>query len=198
MKDKRVPGQSQLDYLWTTYGPYAVSSVLENEPSEYLPTQELLQSLLSQISNSSGNLLSIKGNNLILYSITGEELSRVDISELKGNSSSIVDYGSKIVIQEDIDKGCPFNLGSKVYYIALDNGKIFYAEQETPSVFLFVDKLPEIGESNKMYIIQNENTYSMYLYNESKFILLGSSEGLSQEIIQKVDQLTNNLTWQDI
>lgn len=198
MKDKRVPGQSQLDYLWTTYGPYAVSSILENEPSEYLPTQKLLQSLLSQISNQSGNLISIKGNNLILYSITGEELSKVDISELQVNSSTIIDYGSKTVTQDDIDKGCPFNLNSKVYYIALDNGKIFWAEQETLSVFIFVDELPEIGEPNKMYIIQNDNTYSMYVYNDSKFILLGSSEGFSQEIIQKVDQLTNNLTWQDI
>lgn len=49
MKDKRLPGQSQLDYLWSTYKYYVVSNELENPQEEYIPTQALVTKLLKDL-----------------------------------------------------------------------------------------------------------------------------------------------------
>lgn len=54
MKDKRKPGQSQLDYLWATLGSYEVSNSLSDTPEETIPTQALLLDLIRNIP-SSGN-----------------------------------------------------------------------------------------------------------------------------------------------
>lgn len=54
MKDKRKPGQSQLDYLWDTFNIYSVSNKLkEEEANEYIPTQELLINSLQSLDNKS-------------------------------------------------------------------------------------------------------------------------------------------------
>lgn len=49
MRDKRLPGQSQLDYLWTTYKHYIVSNELQNPQDEYIPTQALVSKLLQDL-----------------------------------------------------------------------------------------------------------------------------------------------------
>lgn len=46
MADRRKPGQSQLDYLWTTFKDYAVSGRMEDSPRDYIPTQSLVDKLL--------------------------------------------------------------------------------------------------------------------------------------------------------
>lgn len=56
MADRRKPGQSQLDYLWTTFKDYAVSGRIEDSPRDYIPTQALVDKL---IKNSSIELFKV-------------------------------------------------------------------------------------------------------------------------------------------
>lgn len=120
---------SQLDYLWTTYGGLSVSDEVQKDSSIFIPTQQLMLELIKQTSNSAVGSVALKDKFLVLYSTDGFEISRVDISELTSNNTSVQDFGSKFVTQKDIDKGCPFELNTRVYYITLSNGSQFFAKQ---------------------------------------------------------------------
>lgn len=113
-KDKRRPGQSQLDYLWTTYKEYSVSNKLEEIPEEYIPTQAFVQNLIKEI--------------------------------------------------------------------------------ESPNIKIFeiVDSLPIVGRDDKIYLIQNENGYSAYIYINHVAVLIGSV-GADSELQKKVDALSTNV-----
>lgn len=139
MKDKRQKGQSQLDYLWTNYGIYAVSDTVEDNTNEYIPSQKLLLTLLGEIEDKSVGSMSLDGETLVLTSTSGKEIQRVDASEMIPPSVTITDFGQKVVTQEDVSKGCPFPLHTTVYYITLNTGKSFYVK--TPKEQL--DKLQQ-------------------------------------------------------
>ncbi len=122
MKDKRLPGQSQLDYLWTTYKYYEVSNKLQDSQDEYIPTQSLVTKLLKEL--------------------------------------------------------------------------------ETPKVELFevVESLPIVGD-NKIYLLQDGENYSAYVYVNNVAVLIGST-GSDLELTKKVDKLNeevddlkNKLIW---
>lgn len=139
MKDKRQKGQSQLDYLWTNYGIYAVSDTVEDNTDEYIPSQKLLLTLLGEVEDKSVGSMSLDGETLVLTSTSGKEIQRVDASEMIPPSVTITDFGQKVVTQEDVSKGCPFPLHTTVYYITLNTGKSFYVK--TPKEQL--DKLQQ-------------------------------------------------------
>lgn len=290
MRDNRKPGQSQLDYLWTTFGEFAVTTQNQKIDNKYyLPTLELVKELLLEVSKDSANLITLKGNYLILYSNSGKELSRIDISELQKNSSSIVAFGSKQITQEDIDQGCTLTLNSKAYYITLSDGNTFWASQEilegfrtktisteiidnkivsqivldptqgnvqlltdnglkailpinnlnvpiqftyvteesyqnldypekgvvyfianrdylyfngnkigsSPDLFVIVDKLPDVGIPNKIYIVPSNDSYSLYVYINGTPILVGGAVDNS-ELIDRIDKIENTITWNNI
>ena len=139
MKDKRQKGQSQLDYLWTNYGIYAVSDTVEDNTDEYIPSQKLLLTLLGEVEDKSVGSMSLDGETFVLTSTSGKEIQRVDASEMIPPSVTITDFGQKVVTQEDVSKGCPFPLHTTVYYITLNTGKSFYVK--TPKEQL--DKLQQ-------------------------------------------------------
>lgn len=142
MKDKRVPGQSQLDYLWTTYGYYKVSDELEKES---IPTTELLQKLTSNISNQSVSNIKVIGDKLIGFSVSGEELFYTDISEFTGNGKSISYFGKRYISQQDIDNGCLYALDSPVYFLRFSDGSELlapidqYQGQETSNIVVTIN-----------------------------------------------------------
>lgn len=184
MKDKRKPGQSQLDYLWTTYGIYSISGILEKDVDEYIPTQSLLIQLLKDLGDRSVGGISIKDENLIVYSTTGSEIDRIDISELSANSVSISDFGSKLVSSVDISMGCPYDLYEPVYYIALSNGKQFWAKQNT---------LKAIDSSTIHTEIKNNEIIStLKLDTNQGNIILTDKNGLKAELpIEGLDSLVS-------
>lgn len=142
MKDKRIPGQSQLDYLWTTYGYYKVSDELEKES---IPTTELLQKLTSNISNQSVSNIKVIGDKLIGFSVSGEELFYTDISEFTGNGKSISYFGKRYISQQDIDNGCLYALDSPVYFLRFSDGSELlapidqYQGQETSNIVVTIN-----------------------------------------------------------
>lgn len=170
MKDKRKPGQSQLDYLWVTYKDYEVSNTISETPEESIPSQALILNLLKELGNSSVGSISLKGNNLVLYNQSGLQLSTVDVSELNSSQQTVTDFGSKIVQNQDIEEGCPFPLYTRVYYITLSNGKQFWAEQSL---------LKEAETSTiKVEIINNSIIASLKIDEDSGNVVLTTENGL--------------------
>lgn len=125
---KRPHDMSQLDYLWTTYGNYSVSSVASGSPSsQVILTESAVISLLDSIENN--NLANIIYRNnptnpelaqLVGISKNGEEIIIVDIPKV----DNVTYFGATTVTTED--KGCPYEIGTNVLKLSLNSGKSFY------------------------------------------------------------------------
>lgn len=166
--NNRPRGMSQLDYLWVTYGGYSISKEAQKDPSIFIPTQEFVLDLIKQTSNKTVGSISLKGNKLILYSTDGFEIDQVDITELTSNNVKLVDFGSKLISQQDIDKGCQFELNTKVYYIKLSNGQQFYAKQQSGSE----------TNSIKTEIIDDKIVSTLKIDSNQGNVLLSTDKGL--------------------
>lgn len=122
---QREPKQSQLDYLWTNFGEYSVSS---SDGDKQLPTVGLVQELLEIIKDKSLNSLKVVGSKLIGYNINEKKLCEIDITELTQSGSSIIGFGKRYITEDD--KGIQFSVGTPVYYIRLSDGSEFLTEIE--------------------------------------------------------------------
>lgn len=169
-KNKRISGQSQLDYLWTNYGGFDVSSSITSTPEESIPSQALLIDLLQKLGNKSVGSISLKNTDLILYNQSGLEISRIDVSELSSKQISIVDFGQKIVLNTDIANGCPFPLYTKVYYITLSNGTQFWAKSDVLDGFE--------SSAIKTQIIDNHIVASLKIDKTQGNVILTDKTGL--------------------
>lgn len=66
------------------------------------------------------------------------------------------------------------------------------------NLFKLVDKLPQVGQSNSIYLIQNgENSYKAYIYINGQFSCLGEDVQI-KEIIERLTNLEFNLSFIDI
>lgn len=83
--DRRVPGQSQLDYLWTTFGESYITAEVVDDPKA-IPTIQLIKDLLGQGSIGS---LSQEGMELVVKSPDGTEIDRFDFSQTYDDSKWI-------------------------------------------------------------------------------------------------------------
>lgn len=119
MKDKRLPGQSQLDYLWVNYGSYSVSNTIEEDS---IPTTALLTQLVNKVSDDSVNSLSVVGNNLVGTNISGGQLFSLDISELTTGGKSIVEFGKRYITEEDVNNGIDIPVNTPVYFLKFSDG----------------------------------------------------------------------------
>ncbi len=171
MKDKRINGQSQLDYLWTTYGGFNISSTINSSNlDESIPSQALLIDLLQKLGNKLVGSISLKNTDLVLYNQSGLEISRIDVSELTSKQISIIDFGQKIVQNTDIANGCPFPLYTKVYYITLSNGRQFWAKQDVLDGFE--------SSTIKTQIIDNHIVSSLKIDKTQGNVVLTDKSGL--------------------
>lgn len=66
------------------------------------------------------------------------------------------------------------------------------------NLFKLVDKLPQVGQSDSIYLIQNgENSYKAYIYINGQFSCLGEDVQIT-EIIERLTNLEFNLSFIDI
>lgn len=148
---QREPKQSQLDYLWANFGKYSVQT---SDSDKQIPTIGLVYELLEGIRNQAVHSLKIVGKYLIYYNINGNEICKIDISELQngeGSSESpvsgntIESFGIRYITNTDVSNGCQFSEGTSVRYLRLSDGREFitgadgYSGIETNSVIVTIE-----------------------------------------------------------
>ena len=139
----RKQGQSQLDYLWVNYGNRFVSDTLEKGS---IPTSELLQQLVTGISNDSVNTIKVIGDKLVGNNKSGNPIFSIDISEITTGGRAITNFGKRYITYEDINNGCEYPKDTPVYFLRFsDDSELLakideYKGQETNSVILNISK----------------------------------------------------------
>ena len=127
---KRPANMSQLDYLWTHFGEYSVSSTPSIIPSgNVILTEEAIVNLITKA--ESGGIVNIIYRNhptdstlvqLVGTSIDGTELTVVTMPKV----DNVIYFGATTVTTEDIDKGCPYEIGTNVLKLQLKSGISYY------------------------------------------------------------------------
>lgn len=127
---RRPSNMSQLDYLWTTYGNYTVSSVASgSSSSQVILTESAIINLLDSIEND--DLANIVYRNhptnselvqLVGINKNGDEIIIVDMPKV----DNVIYFGATTVTTEDINKGCPYEIGTNILKLSLNSGKSFY------------------------------------------------------------------------
>lgn len=157
MNDRRLPGQSQLDYLWSNYGSYFVSDSLEEGS---IPSSQLLQEITSNISDNAVNSLKVINGELVGSNIKGEQIFSIDISEFVTGGRSIVSFGKRYIADEDIANGCTYPKDTPVYSLRFsDDSELIapidqYQGVETNSIVVSIDN-NQVSSSLK---INNSNS----------------------------------------
>lgn len=184
MKDRRRPGQSQLDYLWTNYGGYSVSSVLEENS---IPTTELLQKLVDNLKQKSLNSIKVVGDRLVGTNSDGEILFTIDIDDITTTGKSLTNFGKRYITNVDVENGCELPEESPVYFIRFsDNTELIapidqYCGIETNSVVVTID-------SNQIYAnVKINNQDSIVTLNET-------AQGLQADLKVSSDEDSIQLT----
>ena len=131
MKDKRKPGQSQLDYLWVNFGNYSITNNTKEDYSQTIPSTELVLELLKNLSSQSVGSITIVDNKLTGSSVDGNQIFSIDISSLL-TISPISGFGRRYITEEDKDSEYP--IGTYCYYIKLSNGIEFLAPIDSLNV----------------------------------------------------------------
>lgn len=197
MKDKRRPGQSQLDYLWVNYGGYSVSSIPSSEPDVIL-TQEAITSILKEFKNVTSVQILDKNGVQVLEVKTSD--GKVTAYSLPA-SVTITNFTKRKVTQYDKDNGCTFPIESQVYSILLSNGAEYlapidnYKGKNSSSIILEVlDNTiqAELQISNKPSLIQ------LGIHNDGLFADLNISQQIGGISFQKLsDGLQGNIILQN-
>lgn len=125
MIKQREKGQSQLDYLWVNFGNgreiLEAGSTTGN--SNDIPSYGLVQELVDAIRNGAVGSVTKVDDNLIISDLDGNEINVINLKEFfSQNSTSVEDFGRRLILEEDIKKGSPYRKYQPVYYIKLDNG----------------------------------------------------------------------------
>lgn len=178
---KREPKQSQLDYLWVNFGDYSVSSSIDDNSQNTIPSTELVSLLLENIKNEALNSLQVIGSKLVGYSINKTEIFSIDISQLTNSGSSVVKFGKRYVTEDDIE--IQFPVGTPIYYIELSDGRQLAAEANEGGVIY------SGAETNTIVVNISEDKIfaNLKLDNEDSIINLSdSSKGLRADL--KIDE----------
>lgn len=110
---------SQLDYLWTTYGPYTVSDSIDVEDS--IPSSKAIKdAIATQVTGiveldtqEEGNKVRVIGKGG-----SGEEISSI----LLDKDTKIVSFERHLITQEDIDNGFGNALNEEWLILTASNG----------------------------------------------------------------------------
>lgn len=169
-KDTRRPGESQLDFLWNNYGNRPVASDTKNPES--IPSMGLLNRLLQTLKEEAVGSVVREGSFVVIRSVDGVEMGRFDIKELQG-VYSVVDFGHRVVTEDDIAAGCKYDLYTPVYYITLDNDQTFWV----PSEAYFGGETGGIKTT-----VQDRRVTSYLKFDPNSSIAFKDDEGLFGEI----------------
>lgn len=118
---------SQLDYLWTTYGPYTVSDSIDIEDS--IPSSKAIKdAIATQVTGiveldtkEEGNKVRVIGKGG-----SGEEISSI----LLDKDTKIVSFERHLITQEDIDNGFGNALNEEWLILTASNGDRFEVSLE--------------------------------------------------------------------
>lgn len=133
----RQQGQSQLDYLWVTYGQHHISDSLEDNS---IPSSKLLKEITDGISQETLSNIKIINNQLIGNNKFGDQIFSIDIQEIIDGNRVITNFGKRYITQKDIDNGCEYTENTPVYFLKFsDNSELLapidvYFGQETNSI----------------------------------------------------------------
>jgi len=135
MIDRRVKGQSQLDYLWVTYGGLTVTNTeTDKELDTTIPTYNLVRQLINKTSSTGISGITLDSSNkLHIKDSEGNDIGEpVDMSIFTAEGKTISNFGTAAISQEDIDNGCKFPLGTICNFIQVGNTK-YYASANNSS-----------------------------------------------------------------
>lgn len=158
MIDRRVPGQSQLDYLWTNFGPYAVSNVVSDDN---IPTTKFVTDLINTIQFDAISSLQVINGYLVGFNQSNEEVFRIDVTEITTNGKSITNFGKRYITEEDVNNGISLPLDSPVYYIRFSDGTELVSQIDTYQGFetdTAVITINDQGQISSNVKLDNEGT----------------------------------------
>lgn len=179
MTDRRKRGQSQLDYLWTTYGGYEVSNEISKTPSnEVILTEEAVANKLLDFSTDVTIDSEENANNTITLIIRDQQGSVISHTTIN-KGTGVVDFVKFISTDKDVDKG----LVSKSGLICL---KIVDSTQKEHIIELF----PEVtgSESNSIItsVVENKIASQLKIDNpivEKSVEIRQSSNGIQANLV---------------
>lgn len=116
MTNKRPSGVSQLDSLWLALGGYQTSNQSEGQSKEnILVTEQKLTETINEVTGGCISTLQFNEETSQLIGTTsdGQQISIVNLPK----EVHIVDFKVRNITQEDIDKGCTYDLDTQVLSI---------------------------------------------------------------------------------
>ncbi len=160
MKDKRKPGQSQLDYLWANYSDFSVITS-PSDDSDAILTQGAINSLLQEFSGIKSVKVIQQNNNSVLEVITSDNQATLYPFP---PSITIERFSKRYITQADRNKGCELPLNTQVYSILLSNGNEYIAP---------IDKyIGQDSSSILLNIIENTVYAELKISNRNSIVLL--------------------------
>lgn len=131
-KDNRPANMSQLDYLWTYFGDYQISASPSDTPSDDIVlTEKAVISLIDKAVEDTKGVTTFRYRNhptdttlvqLEGINSDGEVITSVDMPK----EVHVANFGEHVITTEDIDLGCPFELGTNTILLVLTDNKRFY------------------------------------------------------------------------
>lgn len=158
MIDRRVSGQSQLDYLWTNFGEFAVSSTYSEHE---IPTTKLVIDLVNAVKDNTLSQLQVVGSDLIGYNSESKEIFRIDIQEIITSGKAVTDFGRRYTTAKDVEAGNDLPVNTPVYYLRFSDGTEIiakidtYTGSETNTTVITIDDKGQIKSKVKL---DNEDT----------------------------------------
>lgn len=218
MTNKRPSGVSQLDSLWLALGGYQTSNQSEGQSKEnILVTEQKLTETINEVTGGCISTLQFNEETSQLIGTTsdGQQISIVNLPK----EVHIVDFKVRNITQEDIDKGCTYDLDTQVLSIKTSdnqeyvlsvkelNVEILGSESDTISTRVIdgvVNSQLKINNGNNQLSTVELKTSSDGIYADIKIgetdgvKLEKSSSGLTAKIPMSNDFVKFELiTWSD-
>ena len=218
MTNKRPSGVSQLDSLWLALGGYQTSNQSEGQSKEnILVTEQKLTETINEVTGGCISTLQFNEETSQLIGTTsdGQQISIVNLPK----EVHIVDFKVRNIVQEDIDKGCTYDLDTQVLSIKTSDNQEYILSVKELNVELLGSESDTIstrvvnGVVNSQLKINNGNnqlsavelkTSSDGIYADIKIgetdgvKLEKSSSGLTAKIPMSNDFVKFELiTWSD-
>ena len=190
--DRRVKGQSQLDYLWVHFGNKFITSNINEVDPDAIPSIQLIKQLSG--GSNAVSTIALEGGYLVAKDSEGKVLSKISTTEFGG--LSISEFGRRKITIDDIGNGCTLKAGTGVLYIKLSNGVEYLSEivtgGETSTAETVVD-----GYTIYINVKISANTGNVKLSQKYDGLTAEVDiEGVTEQI--KEDLNINNTTWIEV
>lgn len=202
MTDKRKPGQSQLDYLWTNFGGLEISNEISPNPSQdILLTESGIIKLINNSLKHSNLKLESKVDDTSVTLIIKDQIGNI-VSQTKFDKGAIITGFDKFIsTQEDVDNGIVNRVGSQCIRLKDSIGQefiieLYFSGSETDTIITSVNQ----GKVAAQVKIDNPIV-------DRSVELTGSSNGIqanlvidnnsSVKIVKSRNGVSCKYTWED-